>query len=64
MTVRAKAVISRFESEKFALRDKVVARLEKISANDRFKFMISAGVLTKKGKLSSTYKSGRLAKTH
>jgi hypothetical protein len=61
MTAKAKAAINHFQSEQFALRDKVAARLLTLSSADRLELLVSAGVLTKKGKLTPTYRSKRVA---
>lgn len=61
MTAKAKAAISQFKSEQFALRDKVAARLAKMSQAEQHNVLVSAGVLTKSGKLTSTYRSKRVA---
>jgi hypothetical protein len=56
MTAKARAIIDNFESNRFALRDRVVARLRTISTADRTKILISAGILTKRGKLARGYR--------
>ena len=61
MTAKAKAVIDQFRTEQFALRDKVAARLQTLSPADRLKILVSAGVLTKKGKLTPSYRPKRVA---
>ena len=61
MTAKAKATINQFETEQFALRDKVAAQLQKLSSAQRLKLMVSAGVLTKKGKLTPAYRPKRAA---
>lgn len=57
MTAKAKAAIDQFHSEQFALRKKVAARLAATSLDDRLKTLMSAGVLTKEGKLTASYRS-------
>jgi hypothetical protein len=61
MTARAKAAINQFQTEQFALRDKVAAQLQTLSSAERLKMLISAGVLTKKGKLAPSYRPKRVA---
>ena len=56
MTSKAKAVINHFESNQFALRDKVAARLQTLSPAETTQILVSAGVLTKQGKLAPTYR--------
>jgi hypothetical protein len=56
MTAKTKAAIDQFETEQFALRNKVAARLGTISPAERLKLLVSAGILTKKGKLTPTYR--------
>lgn len=60
MTAKAKAAINRFEAEQFELRDKVAARLQKLSSSQRLRILVSVGVLTENGKLSSAYRPRRL----
>jgi len=61
MTAKAKVAIDQFQTEQFALRDKVVARLQTLSSADRLKILVGAGVLTKKGRLTPSYRSKRVA---
>lgn len=61
MTAKAKAAINQFQTQQFALRDKVAARLAQITPNDRLNMMVSAGILTKGGKLTSTYRQKPVA---
>ena len=61
MTAKAKVAINLFQTEQFSLRDKVAARLQTLSSADRLKILVSAGVLTKKGKLTPIYRPKRVA---
>jgi hypothetical protein len=61
MTAKAKAAINQFQTEQFALRDKVAVRLQKLSSAERLKMLVSAGVLTKKGKLTPSFRPKRVA---
>jgi hypothetical protein len=61
MTAKAKAAIDHFESNQFALRDKVAARLQTLSSAETTRILVSAGVLTKGGKLAPTYRPKRVA---
>lgn len=61
MTAKAKAANKQFHSERFALRDKVAARLAASSSADRLKTLVNAGVLTKHGKLTASYRPKRVA---
>jgi len=61
MTAKAKATINQFETEQFALRDKVAAQLQKLSSAQRLEMLVNAGVLTKKGKLTPAYRPKRVA---
>ncbi|MFA6962205.1 MAG: hypothetical protein WC205_15730 [Opitutaceae bacterium] len=61
MTAKAKAAINQFQSQQFALRDKVAAHLAQITPGDRLKVLVSAGILTKNGKLTRTYRQKRVA---
>ena len=61
MTAKAKAAINQFKSEQFALRDQVAARLARITPADRLKVLVSAGILTKSGKLTPTYRQKPVA---
>jgi hypothetical protein len=56
MTKKAEAIIRHFESERFSLRKKVAARLSKLSSDERLEILVSAGVLTKNGKLTAGYR--------
>lgn len=56
MTAKAKAAIKQFNSDQFALRDKVAARLATSSSADRLKTLMNAGVLNKQGKLMASYR--------
>lgn len=61
MTVKAKAAIKQFHSDRFALRDKVAAHLAASSSADRLKTLMNAGVLNKQGKLTASYRPKPLA---
>jgi hypothetical protein len=61
MTAKAKATINQFEADQFALRDKVAARLQSLSAAETARILVSVGVLTKQGKLAAGYRPNRVA---
>ena len=61
MTAKAKIAIKQFNSDRFALRDKVAARLAASSSGDRLRTLVNAGVLTKDGKLTASYRPKRVA---
>jgi len=56
VTAKAKAAIAKFNAERFALRDKVAARLAASTPAERLEMLVSAGVLTKRGKLTARYR--------
>ncbi|WP_157837224.1 hypothetical protein [Geminisphaera colitermitum] len=61
MTAKAKATIKQFHSRQFALRDKVAARSARAIPDDRLRVLVSAGILTRAGKLTSAYRPGSVS---
>jgi hypothetical protein len=61
VTKKAAAIIRQFESDRNSLRKKVAARLAGLSADQRLKILVDAGVLTRQGKLTASYRPKRAA---
>jgi len=56
MTKKGEAIVRRFETERFARRDRIRARMAQLTIKQKCDLLIKAGVLTKKGKLAAIYR--------
>lgn len=57
MDAKASAFVRSFQKRRTAFQAQAIGTLKSLSAEDRFKAMVKAGVLTKKGKLTTAYRA-------
>lgn len=57
MTAKASAIVRSLQKRQTAFQARAIGALKSLSSEDRLKAMVKAGVLTKKGKLTTIYRS-------
>ena len=56
MTAKASALVRLLEKRQAKFQKRAISTLRTLSPNDRLKAMVKAGILTKKGKLTTSYR--------